>query len=96
MNTTIPVSESALLRFSLFMGIFFAVLGVTWGLAIQSSVILFDGIYSGISIILTTLSLLAAAMLKRPEDERFQFGRMAVAPMVIALKSVYPDPLNLG
>ena len=60
MKSADPVSEFTLLRFSLAMGIFFTVLGVSWGLAIQSAVILFDGIYSGMSILLTALSLLAA------------------------------------
>ena len=61
MKSADPVSEFTLLRFSLAMGIFFTVLGVSWGLAIQSAVILFDGIYSGMSILLTALSLLAAS-----------------------------------
>lgn len=39
-------SERSLLLFSVWMGVLFAVMGVTWGLAIQSGVILFDGIYS--------------------------------------------------
>lgn len=80
--------EFALLRFSLGMGVFFTVLGIGWGVAIQSSVVLFDGIYSGMSIILTTLSLLAARILSQPDDETFQFGRGAFEPMVVALKSV--------
>lgn len=82
------VSEFALLRFSLGMGVFFTALGIGWGLAIHSEVILFDGIYSGMSIILTTLSLLAARILEQPDDDTFQFGRMALEPMVVALKSV--------
>ena len=88
MKSADPVSEFTLLRFSLAMGIFFTVLGVSWGLAIQSAVILFDGIYSGMSILLTALSLLAARILNQPDDETFQFGRMAFEPMVVALKSV--------
>jgi predicted Co/Zn/Cd cation transporter (cation efflux family) len=81
-------SEKSLLVFSLAMGIFFAVLGIGWGLAIQSGVILFDGIYSGMSIILTMLSILAMQLLKQPDDDIFQFGRMAFEPLVVAFKSL--------
>jgi predicted Co/Zn/Cd cation transporter (cation efflux family) len=81
-------SEKSLLAFSLAMGVFFAVLGVGWGLAIQSGVILFDGIYSGMSIILTMLSIVAMQLLKQPDDDTFQFGRMAFEPLVVAFKSL--------
>jgi predicted Co/Zn/Cd cation transporter (cation efflux family) len=43
--------ECSLLIFSVWMGVVFTALGIGWGLAIQSGVILFDGIYSGFSII---------------------------------------------
>jgi predicted Co/Zn/Cd cation transporter (cation efflux family) len=70
------------------MGVVFSVLGVFWGLAIQSGVILFDGIYSGFSIILSILSIIALHLVNQPDDQSFQFGRMAFEPLVIALKSI--------
>jgi len=76
------------LRFSVWMGVFFAVLGLSWGLAIQSGVILFDGIYSGFSIILSMLSILALRLINQPDDDTFQFGRMAFEPLVVAFKSI--------
>lgn len=85
MNRT--TEESSLLRFSVWMGVFFTVLGISWGLAIQSGVILFDGIYSGFSIILSMLSILALRLINQPDDDTFQFGRMAFEPLVVALKS---------
>ena len=80
--------EAYLLAFSLGMGVFFAVLGIGWGLTIQSGVVLFDGIYSGLSIILTMLSILAMRLLQQPDDDTFQFGRMALEPLVVAFKSL--------
>jgi len=80
--------ERALLLFSVWMGVLFAVLGVSWGLAIQSAVILFDGIYSGFSIILSMLSIMALHLVNQPDDRSFQFGRMAFEPLVVALKSI--------
>jgi predicted Co/Zn/Cd cation transporter (cation efflux family) len=79
--------ERSLLLFSVWMGILFAVLGISWGLAIQSGIILFDGIYSGFSIILSMLSILALRLINQPDDDTFQFGRMAFEPLVVALKS---------
>jgi predicted Co/Zn/Cd cation transporter (cation efflux family) len=79
--------ERSLLQFSVWMGVVFAVLGISWGLAIQSGVILFDGIYSGFSIILSMLSILALRLINQPDDDTFQFGRMAFEPLVVALKS---------
>ena len=87
-NSSKSASETSLLVFSLCMGIFFAALGIGWGLAIQSGVILFDGIYSGMSIILTMLSILAMRLLRQPDDDTFQFGRMAFEPLVVAFKSL--------
>jgi predicted Co/Zn/Cd cation transporter (cation efflux family) len=80
--------ERSLLLFSVWMGVLFAVLGVFWGLAIQSGVILFDGIYSGFSIILSILSIIALHLVNQPDDHSFQFGRMAFEPLVVALKSI--------
>lgn len=71
-------SERSLLLFSLWMGVMFTGLGISWGLAIHSGVILFDGIYSGFSIILSMMSIIALRMLSQPEDDNFLFGRMAL------------------
>jgi len=65
-------SERSLLLFSLWMGVMFTGLGISWGLAIHSGVILFDGIYSGFSIILSMMSIVALRMLGQSEDDNFQ------------------------
>lgn len=54
------------------MGVMFTGLGISWGLAIHSGVILFDGIYSGFSIILSMMSIVALRMLGQSEDDNFQ------------------------
>jgi len=88
MATRKTPEERSLLHFSLWMGVLFTVMGITWGLAIQSGVILFDGIYSGFSIILSMLSIIALHLVNQPDDHSFQFGRMAFEPLVVALKSI--------
>ena len=80
--------EQHLLRFSVWMGVFFTFLGVIWGVAISSGAILFDGIYSGFSIILSLLSLLASRQVQQPRDKHFHFSRSTIEPLVTALKSI--------
>lgn len=66
----------------------FAVAGIAWGLWIDSLVILFDGAYSLVSLLLSLLSLYAARMVRRPASARYPFGCGAVEPLVIAVKGV--------
>lgn len=88
--------ERSLLNFSVWMGVAFTVLGISWGMAIQSGAILFDGIYSGFSIILSMLSIMALRMVSMADDhmgksggdDSFPFGRMAFEPLVVAFKSI--------
>lgn len=80
--------ERQLLKLSVVVTLLFAGLGVLWGLAINSSVVMFDGLYSLVSVMLTSLSLLVVGQLSRPEDQRYQFGRAVLEPVVLALKSV--------
>ncbi|MGQ7272862.1 cation diffusion facilitator family transporter [Marinobacter sp. V034] len=80
--------ESRLLQISVWGALFVTVLGLFWGLAIKSSVILFDGIYSGVSIFLSILSIVALWMVNRPHDNTFQFGRVALEPLIVSLKAI--------
>ncbi|WP_100639067.1 cation diffusion facilitator family transporter [Marinobacter salexigens] len=66
----------------------FALAGITWGLWIDSLVILFDGAYSLVSLLLSLLSLYAARIVRRPASKEYPFGRGAVEPLVIAIKGM--------
>lgn len=66
----------------------FALAGITWGLWIDSLVILFDGAYSLVSLLLSLLSLYAARIVRRPASKEYPFGRGAVEPLVIAIKGL--------
>src|SRR5690554_3531236 len=66
----------------------FAVVGIGWGLWVDSLVILFDGAYSLISLALSLLSLYAARLVRRPATEDYPFGLGAVEPLVIAVKGL--------
>lgn len=66
----------------------FAVLGITWGLWVDSLVILFDGAYSLVSLILSLLSVYAARLMRKPACDDFPLGRGALEPLVIAIKGL--------
>lgn len=80
--------EQNLLKFSIYSAIGFAGLGFIWGFAIDSQMLIFDGIYSFISVILSGISLYVSDILKKEDDERFQFGRAQIEPIAIFFKSL--------
>ncbi len=79
-------NEKRVLTASAFISTGFAVGGLVVGLLVSSLVILFDGMYSLVSLLLTILSLVASRYIQKPSDNDFQFGRAALEPAVIAVK----------
>jgi len=81
--------EKRLLLVAITTGFLFAMLGLIWGALINSQMLIFDGIYSFVSMIMTTLSYYASNVIFAEEDdERFPFGRSQIEPLVIILKGV--------
>lgn len=80
--------EKKLLKFSVVAAFGFALLGFIWGFIIDSQMLLFDGVYSFISVILSGISLYVASVIKKEEDETFQFGRSQLEPIAILFKSL--------
>ncbi|AHK79235.1 cation transporter [Ectothiorhodospira haloalkaliphila] len=66
----------------------FALAGVAWGLWMGSLMILFDGAYSLISLLLSLLALHVARLIRQPGNRRFPFGYAALQPLVIAIKGM--------
>lgn len=66
----------------------FALGGLVLGLIADSLVILFDGFYSLVSLLLTLLSLAVAKYIQQPSRSRFPFGKAMLEPAVIAIKGV--------
>ncbi|SDP01312.1 cation diffusion facilitator family transporter [Actinopolyspora xinjiangensis] len=66
----------------------FAVLALLWGLAINSPMIVFDGLYSFVSVLLSLVSVAAVRTIERGADERYPFGRHAWEPLTVILKAV--------
>ena len=87
--------EDRLLRASVWGGALFAVVGVGWGLAAGSKMILFDGLYSSISVALSILALLTFRAVQRGPDARYHYGRDAMSSLVVVVKGVAIGALSL-
>ncbi len=85
---TLLARENMALSLSAAAAGLFALAGISWGLGIGSLVILFDGAYSLVSLVLSVLSLYAARVLQQPASAEYPFGRGAIEPLVIAVKGL--------
>ncbi|OLQ93517.1 cobalt-zinc-cadmium resistance protein [Vibrio panuliri] len=80
------LNEKRILSFSALLASGFAVGGLVVGVWMGSLVIVFDGVYSLVSLLLTLLSLAASRYISRPSNGQFQFGKAVIEPVVIAIK----------
>ncbi len=80
-------NEKQVLSFSALLAAAFAIGGLVLGLWVGSLVIIFDGVYSLVSLLLTLLSLAASRFIQKPSDAAFPFGRAVIEPIVIAIKA---------
>ena len=80
-------TENKILKLSVVGALFFSLLGITWGWAIDSQMVMFDGMYSFISLVLSMMSLFISNYISKKDQEKFPFGKNILEPMVISLKS---------
>lgn len=88
MDTEVDRRESLGLRISAVAALALAVVGIVWGLAAESQVILFDGVYSIVGFVLSWFGLRAAALVARGPTPTYPFGREALAPLVVATQAL--------
>jgi predicted Co/Zn/Cd cation transporter (cation efflux family) len=81
-------SERKALVYSIIVTALDAAVGISLGLAINSSSIVFDGVYSVIDAAMTGLSVGVSLLLTRGSTRYFQFGFWQFEPMLILLNSV--------
>ncbi len=79
--------DQRLLMFSIWASAGFAVLSSVWGILSGSSMIVFDGVYSFVSVGLSVLALLGLRFSRRGADQRFPWGRDAAEPLVVVIKA---------
>jgi predicted Co/Zn/Cd cation transporter (cation efflux family) len=61
-------------------------LGIVWGILGGSQMILLDGMYAIVGILVSLLLLWASALAQREPTERYPFGRESVTPLVISVQ----------
>ncbi len=80
-------NENHTLTISALLASGFAAGGMVLGLLVGSIVIVFDGVYSLVSLLLTLLSLAASYYINKPSKSVFPFGKAVLEPIVIAIKA---------
>lgn len=65
-----------------------AALGIGFAINTGSDAILLDGLFSGLGFFMALLTLKVSRLVRRPDDETFQFGYAHFAPMINVLKSL--------
>lgn len=80
--------EQRVLLYSIAITTFDAAIGVAVGLLINSSSIVFDGVYSVIDAVMTGLALGVSVLLARGTTRNFQFGFWHLEPLIVLANSV--------
>ncbi len=80
--------EQRALKFSILGAAFFAVIGIFYGLYTHSQSILFDGVYSCISLVMSGVTLWVSKLVVRPDDKRFQYGYTHLEPLLNVIKAM--------
>jgi predicted Co/Zn/Cd cation transporter (cation efflux family) len=81
-----PAGERAALQRSIVATAVLGLLGVTWGVATRSQMILLDGVYAVIGIAVSWLLLRASALAAAGPTRSYPFGREGVTPFVIGIQ----------
>lgn len=79
-------SEDRLILLSALMALGFAVGGIGIGLWLQSSIIIFDGLYSLISLGLSLISLVAGRYVRSVNEAKYPFGKSIIQPITLVFK----------
>lgn len=80
------MTEARALRLSVYASLLVGGVGIAWGLAVDSRVVLFDGVFTIFGTALSGLSLLASWAAGLEADERYPFGRGAVIPVAVLIQ----------
>jgi predicted Co/Zn/Cd cation transporter (cation efflux family) len=76
------IHEKSLLKISVYGALFFAFLAIIWGVFENSKIILFDGVYSLISVGLSIISLITASYMKKQDQIREEIlNQMSSIPL---------------
>ncbi len=80
--------ETLALRLSVFGTLFMSILGISFGLWIQSEAILLDGFFNFISLSMAIVSLWVSWLITQPKNQYFQFDYLSFIPLINAIKGL--------
>ena len=78
--------EQPVLYVSIAVTTILSVIGVAWGVALGSQMILLDGVYGVIGIVLSWLLVRASRLARQGPSRRFPYGREGATPLVIGIQ----------
>jgi cation diffusion facilitator family transporter len=87
MTTQEHSRDSRILVLSVVASAVFAVGSLIWGLLAGSQMIVFDGLYSFVSVVLSLLAVVALRAARQGPDERYPWGREVFEPLTITVKA---------
>ncbi len=78
--------EQTALSISIYASVVFAALSFMLGILLRSQVILFDGLYSLIGVVLSWSTIATVRFMKNADWENFPFGKEALEPLVVMIR----------
>jgi predicted Co/Zn/Cd cation transporter (cation efflux family) len=87
--------EQVGLYLSVAVTLFMSILGISFGVWIESDAILLDGFFNVISLLMAGATLWVAWLQQQPESSHFQFGYLGFVPLVNVIKGVLFFTLSL-
>lgn len=81
-------AEQRWLRFSTLAAAGFSVVAIAWGLAASSQIVLLDGVYALIGVVLGAVSLKASKLVEGGPTPYYPFGRESLAPLVVGIQGL--------
>lgn len=81
--------ERSALRLSAWGNVFFAALGLGFGLATRSEAIMLDGYFSLIAFVMSLLTLKVSSLVQGGEDKVFHFGYFSFEPLLNTVKGLF-------
>ena len=82
------LSEEKLIRISLWSSLAFSIVGIGVGIWTQSQMILFDGMYSFVSLLLSGFSFFAIKFMNKEDHETYPFGKGSIEPIIVIFKYI--------
>ena len=80
--------ERRALTISFLGGLAFAIAAIAIGIVSGSQIILFDGVYTFLGILLTWMASRVSRLVEAGPTERFPYGREALVPLIIGIEGV--------